>query len=189
VEENQNHLGNIITKLGIGDSFGEQSLIEQGSLRNASIVADKDVNLELAFLELPAFLSLIGQNTKIKTLNFQQAKDKRIEKEKKAQKESDKHYVRNILHSNLFDSTFFQKWNNVLRDRLSVNSDLVRIEGGGRVVIAKQNDPVEYLYVLLKGTFERTFKEDALIKSQKNNSRSKSKTTAKILRYVKKKFK
>ena len=76
----------------------------------------------------------------------------------------------------------------MLRDRLSVNSDLVRIEGGGRVVIAKQNDPVEYLYVLLKGTFERTFKEDAL-KSQKNVNRSKSKTTAKILRYVKKKFK
>ena len=91
MEENQNHLGNIITKLGIGDSFGEQSLIEQGSLRNASIVADKDVNLELAFLELPAFLSLIGQNTKIKTLNFQQAKEKRIEKEKKAQKESGKY--------------------------------------------------------------------------------------------------
>ena len=93
------------------------------------------------------------------------------------------------MHSNLFDSTFFKKWNNVLRDRLSVNSDLVRIEGGGRVVIAKQNDPVEYLYVLLKGTFERTFKENALIKSQKNVNRSKSKTTAKILRYVKKKFK
>lgn len=168
--KDQNTIGSIIATLGVGNSFGEQALMEQGSLRNATIVASKETTLELAFLELPAFLSLIRENKSVQTLSFQEAKEKRELAERKVQLERDKVSIRDALQSNLF--SFFDSWSKVLRDSLAAHTELVRIEGGGRVVLAKQEAPMEYLFLLLKGTFERTWSSEEM---RISNSRRKTK--------------
>ena len=159
VHVTENDLGNVVSQLSAGDSFGEKALMEQGSLRNASIVCGPHVPLELAFLELPAFLSLIKKNTTIKTLSFQESKHKNDLLKKKAQKEADKVFVTKTLRSTPI--SFFKTWSDVQRSRIAIHSELIKIEGGSRVVLVEQNSHAKYLYVLIKGTYEQMWEQPA----------------------------
>ena len=155
------NIGPRVATLSVGDSFGEMALLERGSLRNATICAGNQMPLEMAFLELPAFLSLISENSTIQSLSFQESLAKRESRNRKAQQESDKVYVRDILRST--PHSFFTSWSEVQRDQLAVHTTLIRCDG--RTVLAKQDDPSTFLFLLFKGKeFEQTRKEPTVMK-------------------------